>query len=435
MLLKSAKLVQAVGVILGLLLVTLTFAHSPGTGDMDYWTRWAHHADVYGMTRGYAADKADYPPYSSVILLVALQVSRLLGGGIFEAIKLALFLALGVTSLIFWLWTRNFWMAVGLHLSLLLSSVALGYLDIFFAPTLLLSFWALKERKPTWFTAFYSITCLIKWQPIILAPFILVYLLNINRVGDWRQTDFKRLAWQVLLPGLVILIFTFSAFGVLPVLGSLRLAFSHNFLSGNALNFNWIITHFLHVFYPRQFGPLINGQARFIRTRELEITFIPRLLFLCFYAAALVSFFRRDKTFEGLLRFALSGYLAYFIFNIGVHENHWFIAVVLAVILFWVNGDNLFLMLNLILMSNVNLLLFYGVDGRGLGFSRMITPTLDSALVLAIFNVSSFLVLWGVTVFYKTPQAAPSAYAPDPDALPVNGEIPDGLEQSPLELR
>jgi hypothetical protein len=417
--LTSVRFAKAATVLLSVLLVTLTFARSPGTGDMDYWTRWAKHAEVDGMTRGYAADKADYPPYSSVILLAALRVARLFGGGIFEAIKLALFVFLCLTSLTFWLWTRNFWLAVGLHLSLLLGSMALGYLDIFFAPALLLAFWALKERRLVWFTLFYSIACLIKWQPIILAPFIFVYLLNIKRVGDWRQIDFKRLAWQVLWPGLVILIFTFLTFGVLPVLGSLRLAFSHNFLSGNALNFNWVITHFLHVFYPRQFGPLINGQARFIRTREFEITFVPRLLFLLLYAVALFSFFRREKTFEGLLLFALTGYLAYFIFNIGVHENHWFIAVLLATILFWVNGAHLFLLLNLILMSNVNLFLFYGVNGRGLGFSRLITSGLDSALVLSIFNVGFFLGLWGVTVFHRRPQAAPATYASD--ALPANG--------------
>jgi hypothetical protein len=244
-------------------------------------------------------------------------------------------------------------------------------------------------------------------------------LLNIQHLKDWRQIEFKSLGLLVGLPALVIVALTGLAFGAVPILESLSRAFSHNFLSGNALNFNWIITHFLHVFYPRQFGPLINGQDRFIRTHDLEITFVPRLLFLLTYGVALVAFFRRDKTFEGLLRFALIGYLAYFIFNIGVHENHWFIAVLLAVSLFWVNGDHLFLMLNLILMSNVNLFLFYGVDGRGLGFSRLITPSLDSALVLSIFNVGFFLVLWGVTVFHRSPQMTPSTYVAG--ALPANG--------------
>jgi hypothetical protein len=231
-----------------------------------------------------------------------------------------------------------------------------------------------------------------------------MYLLNIQHLQDWRQIDFKRLSLQVGLPALLILILTVFAFGAGPMWESLNRAFSHNFLSGNALNFNWIITHFLHVFYPRQFGPLIN---------------VPRLLFLLTYAVALVSFFRREKTFEGLLRFALSGYLAYFIFNIGVHENHWFIAVLLATILFWVKSDHLFLMLSLILMSTINLFLFYGVDGRGLGFSRLITPTLDSALALSIFNVGFFLVFWGVTVFHRSPPVTAATYVANP--LPANG--------------
>jgi len=419
--LKAVKLVLTVGAIFGVLLVTLSFMPTLGTGDIDTWERWAHHADVYGMAAGYAANTADYPPYSSVILLAALRVSRSLGGDTFSAIKSALLLGLCLTSLFFWLWTKNFWLAVVLHLSLLLGSVGLSYLDIFFAPSLILSLWALKEQKLTWFAIFYSLACLTKWQPILIAPFIVVYLLNLKHVTHWRQIDFKRLAGRVLIPALVIFLLTLSIFGILPLLGSLKRAATHNFLSGNALNFNWIITHFLHVLYPQRFGPLIEGQARFIRTRALEITLAPRLLFLITYAITLVSFFRRDKTFEGLLLFALIGYWAYFIFNLGVHENHLFLAVILAAALVWVNRDHLFLMLGLMVMSNVNLFLFYGLDGRGLGFSRVIAQTVDSALVFSIFNVGFFLVVWGVNVFNS----------PSPSLLPPSATTAASPRTSP----
>src|SRR5437867_9361912 len=112
MLLKTVKFAQTAGVILGVLLITLSFMRSRGTGDMDYWKRWAYHADFHGVVAGYAMDTADYPPYSSVILLVALRVSRLLGSDIFGAIKSALLVFLCLTSFIIWLWTRNFWLAV-----------------------------------------------------------------------------------------------------------------------------------------------------------------------------------------------------------------------------------------------------------------------------------------------------------------------------------
>lgn len=47
-----------------------------------------------------------------------------------------------------------------------------------------------------------------------------------------------------------------------------------------------------------------------------------RCLFLFFYLLALVFFIRRDKTIQNLLLFSLLGHFAYFMFSIGVHENH-----------------------------------------------------------------------------------------------------------------
>ena len=412
---KDVKFFQVAFVTLLVGLVTVSLVPSPGTQDVDMWQRWAYNADTLGMASGFEANKDNYPPYSSVILLCALRAARLFRIGtsgdvfvhftsmIFYIVKLSILFFLLLTSLVFWWWTRDFWITVLLHLSLLLSSVALGYIDVFFAPSLLLSMWALKEQKLVLFTAFYSIACLTKWQPIIIAPFLGVYLLNMRHVRSWKQIDFKRLAGRVLVPTLAILMLTFAAFGVGPVLRSLKDATSHDFLSGNALNFNWILTHWLHVFSPERFGGLIKGQAKFIRTRSLHITLAPQLLFLLSYASVIVSFFRRDKTFEVLLNFALMGYLAYFIFNTGVHENHLFLATLLSFILFWTNRDHLFLVISLILMSNVNLFVFYGIDGRALRFTRVIANTVDIALLLSILHVSFFMVLWSVNVLQQFP--------------------------------
>jgi len=405
--LKGVKFVQATLVVVLVLLVTMSLVHSPGTGDVDTWKRWAHNADALGIASGFKANQGDYPPYTSVILLGAVRISRLLGIGAFGAVKFSVFLFLLLTSLVFWWWTRDFWITVILHLSLLLNSVALGYVDIFFVPSLILSIWAIKEKRLILFTIFYSIACLTKWQPIIIAPFIGVYILDIKHVRHWKQIDFKRLIGHVLIPAVAIVIPALSVFGVVAVLASLKYAATHDFLSGNALNFNWILTHWLRVFYPERFGGLIQGQAKYIRTRSLEITFFPHLLFFLSYISVMASFLRRDKTFEAMINFSLTGYLAYFIFNTGVHENHLFLAAILSVILFWVNRDRLFVMVILLLMSNINLFVFYGITGSGLGFSRAIANTVDVALLLSIFNVSFFLVLWGMNVFRnKTNHAA-----------------------------
>jgi hypothetical protein len=391
------------------LLVILSLLNSPGTDDVaQYWVPWADHAADLGGPAGFAIDEAQYgyPPFGSVILASVVRIGRALGIGTFESLKWSLAAFLVATSLLVWLWTRNLIVTILFCLALLLNSVALGYIDIYFAPSLILALWALKVRKWIWFTVFFVITCLTKWQPVIIAPFIALYILDIQHIQHWRQIDFKKLAVTVLLPAVAVLGLTLLVFEAAPLALSLGKALNNEFLSGDALNFSWIETHWLHVFYPDDFGGLIGGEAGYIVSDALRVTLLPKLLFFLTYAVALVAFFRREKTFENLINFSLIGYLAYFTFNTGVHENHLFLAAILAVILFWINREQLSVMLILILMSNVNLVLFFGIDGKELPFSRAIGNTVDVALLLSIFNVIFFLLLWGANVLSKKKTAA-----------------------------
>jgi hypothetical protein len=397
--LNNYVLGSLVGVLV--LLVILIFLNSPGTDDVAlYWVPWADHAADLGGPAGFAIDEAQYgyPPYSSVILASAVRIGRALGLGTFEALKWSLVAFLVGTSALVWLWTRNFIVTMLFCLALLLNSVALGYIDIYFAPTLILALWALKVRKWLWFTVFFIMASLTKWQPIIIAPFIALYILDIQRVRQWRQIDFKKLVLTILLPAAAVLGLTLRVFDAAPLALAISKAFNNEFLSGNALNFSWIETHWLHVFYPEDFGPLIGGEAGYIVSDALRVTLLPKVLFFLTYAVALAAFFRREKTFENLINFSLIGYLAYFTFNTGVHENHLFLAAMLGVILFWLNRGHLSVMLILVLMSNVNLVLFFGIYGQELPFSRVIGGAVDVALLLSIFNVIFFLVLWGAHV-------------------------------------
>ncbi len=388
-------------VIILVLLVTLSFINSPGTDDVvRYWVPWADHAADLGGPAGFAADEAQYgyPPYGSVILASTVRLGRALGIGTFEALKWSLVVFLVAASALIGLWTRSFIVAALFCLALLLNSVALGYIDIYFAPTLILALWALKARKWVWFTVFFIVACLTKWQPVIIAPFIALYILDIQHLKHWRQINVRQLAVTVLLPAALVLGVTLLVFEAAPLALSLTKALNNEFLSGDALNFSWIETHWLHVFYPNDFGGLIGGEAGYIVSDALRVTLLPKVLFFLTYAVALVAFFKREKTFENLINFSLIGYLAYFTFNTGVHENHLFLAAILAVILFWINREQLSVMLILVLISNVNLVLFFGIDGKEPPFSRVIAHTVDVALLLSIFNVVFFLLLWGANV-------------------------------------
>lgn len=407
---RKLKVFQTVLLFLFVIITGLGFLHSPGTFDVNDWQVWAKNADTEGLAAGFKANHENYPPLATVILVSALKAARLFGIGSFDSVKLAIFLFLCLTSFVFWLWTRDLLITAILHLSLLLNSVALGYIDIFFAPSLILSLWALKERKLTLFAVAYTVACLTKWQPLIIAPFIVLYILNISQIGQWKQIEFKRLLLKILLPVAMILVAIFCIFGVDEVALSLfRITSMHPYLSGNALNLNWITTHFLHVFYPDRFGGLINGEASFIVNTSPKLTVIPRLLFFFSYTIALLVLFKREKMFENMLIFSLLGYLAYFVFNTGVHENHLFIAAVLSVVLFWVNRKRVLIMLILILTNNMNLFLFYGIDGTGLKFNRTMGGLVDAALLFAFINVIFFSCLWLATILPgKTTRLAPA---------------------------
>ena len=386
--------IQTLLLFLLVFLLSLLFLNSHGTSDMEIWLQWADNADNLGVVAGFEANHADYPPITTAILLDAVRLGQVLELPALTAIKLSIILFLCLSSLACWLWTRDVGITLLMHLALLLNSAALAYVDIYFAPTLILALWALKQRRLLLFTLCYSIACLTKWQPLIIAPFILLYILNVMQWSDWKRIDFKKLALRVILPAAVLAGLTLLIFGVKPVWDGLRASASHNYLSGNALNANWILTHYIRVFSPEQFGGLVNQQANYIVTDLPQIQLAPRLLFILFYALTLAVFYRREKSFENTLLFSILGFLAYYTFNIGVHENHLFLVTILAVLLLWVNQAHWPEMLILVLMNNINLFTFYGFNGEGPGFSRVLFREVDFALILAIFNVGFFFIIW-----------------------------------------
>ena len=146
--------------------------------------------------------------------------------------------------------------------------------------------------------------------------------------------------------------------------------------------------------HPQVFGGLNNGNAEFVRTTDLHYTLLPRILFYGFYVAALVATFRRRKTFANVLRFALIGYFAYFTFNTGVHENHLFLAVIAALAFYWQDASQAAVLTGIVLLANLNLILFYGLDGSGYRFSRLLGG-IDLALPLSVLTVMFFLVTFG----------------------------------------
>jgi hypothetical protein len=378
-------------VLVFLITLGIIFLYTQGAEDVKEWVKWGGNIDKYGLIDAYSQDKADYPPLILVDLYSSVIISKLFGFEILKSIKISIFLFLLVTSLVFWFYTRSFIYAVALYLSLFLNSVMLGYLDIYFAPTLILSLWALEKQRKAIFLVLFIITFLIKWQTLIISPFILVYILNIKPVKIWKEIDFNNLFLQVILPAVSVLVCVSLIFGFNEIKNAFIIASSHHYVSGLALNLNWIITFILHIIDPKEFHGLLNKTWQMvIKTEQVKITLLPRLIFTIFYFTILYKFFKAEKNFENLLVYSIFGYLAYFMFNIGVHENHLILGVILSLLLLRSNKVHLQLAVVIILICNINMFLFCGFDGSGPIFNRGLWTI---SVTLSFLNLLLFLYL------------------------------------------
>ncbi len=379
---------QLVFILLLVLLVGLGFLRSQGTTDMDIWRTWTKNAIAQGPVEGFRANQADYPPLSTLILFGAYRLFGSPAAGLVAAIKLAILCFLLLTTFVFWLWTRDLPLTLLLYASTLLNSLGLAYIDIFFAPALVLALWMLKDRRWGWFGLFYALACLTKWQPLLIAPFLALYILGVGHPRRWREIEWKPILFS-FLPAAGVTVAALAIYQPGPMWQAFRASLSHPYLSGNALNINWILTHVLHILRPEEFGGLTEGLAGYILTGDPAITTLPRVLFYLTYLATWVLFLLREKTFRNLLLYAIAGFFAYYTFNTGVHENHLFLLLFLAAALVWLDRSFQWVALLLGLINNANLFFFYGVDG-GLHFQRPLILGGDLAVWLAVFNVAFF---------------------------------------------
>ncbi len=381
--------------------VSLSMLRSPGTFDVDIWDFWVESCREHGLVEGYGWRETyiNYPPLGVAMLYAVDKFSVAAGIPAYvveepeiTGFKISLLICLTATSIFFGLSTGSIVLAALIHLGLMLNSVALGYFDIYFAPTLVLAFWALRKERFFLATFFYALSCSIKWQPIMFAPFFFLHVCDVTGLRGFAKLGAKRLAVTAILPGLLVTVPLFAIFGV-SILRALHLGAMHTMLSGYALNFNWIYTYFLHLWRPEVFGALEDGVCTIIRASHPREVLLPKCLFYGAYGLALVAHFRREKTFETFLVYGFVGYLSYFIFHTGVHENHLFPAVLFALLLYQANPvrHRLTALLFLVLPS-LNEMLFYGIEGEPLAYSRVIG--IDLTVVLAALYVLVFLVLY-----------------------------------------
>ena len=348
-------LVFAAAVVCGLMLSGL-----PGTPDVpDFWMRWTGAMQAEGLAKGYAAVGSDYPPGAFVLLNLIRLLSEALGVANVTVLKLSITAAAVVAALVFVVAGRSLPAAAGFLFALLVNASAHGYLDALSLPALLLSLWALRSGRPGWAALWYAFAVSVKWQPLIIAPFFVVHAVRQVPRETWmagaRDAALRMAAGVAPVVALFLALVPFQEMR----LSLTRALTGHVALSFQGLNLNWLIQ--LGVYHAQH----LSGRPYYEAVPPVLLTLLAKFLFWGCYAAVLWKFVKSGKTFADFALAACLGYTAYFIFNIGVHENHLFLGMVLGFVLLWERAPlALVLSAYLAFAANVNLIAFYGIDGR-----------------------------------------------------------------------
>lgn len=391
----------------------IIFLPNEGTSDMGVWLEWTSHVDRWGPLNAYSIintnhdyERSDYPPISFINLWLALKVvafgnvSWMIG---IKIIILVYYLATWTTLIYLAVLVRQkqFWTSITVASGLFLGSLffvvnseALSYLDITYAPWIVFSLAFLHRQKYLVSGMCFGLAILVKWLPVLMLPAFLFYF--ISKPGRRFRIDrlpmFNFIGGIFLMFGLLIVSFSLNHLSLFSLVESLKKAFGHgSSLSPGALNFNWIVGYFIKLMYPVTY-------VEVIRNNIYNFQLLSAVVFLIVEFAIVKGFLKRKKELENMLQASLMMSWSYFIWRTGVHENHLFISVLIALCIAivntsWINVRQYFW---LSFFGLANLIVFFGFPIRNgsvailSGFT--VIPTVHPTEILAALHVLIYLV-------------------------------------------
>lgn len=377
------RIIIAAGVMAALVVATTILFATPGTGDMKIWERWTSNAMRLGVVAGFRENDNDYPPLSDVALWVTGHAGVAAGLPVATTIKLSLLIVLALTLILYFAWIGRAGPTLALWAAIVLNAVGMGYLDVYALPPLILCLWALQQSRSTAALTWFTVACLVKWQPLVIAPFLLWHLGH----AYWPLSSAHLRRWLGLLgPSLLLVAIVIAVFEPYPFLRALAKSLGHRVLSGDTLNLPWMATWIQQAVAHGMAG--LTGQVSAIPSAPLWLRLPFKLLFAWQFLVLLYRYTKGTARFERTLAYSLVGFLAYVALSSGVHENHWFVPSVLAIVLTGYRRQWLAPAIAIGVVANLNLLLFYGLTGRRLDISRVVG--VDVTVPLAALAVAMY---------------------------------------------
>ena len=186
----------------------------------------------HGLIKGYAEIAADYPPGAAALLLAARRL--LPAAADLTVVKALLAAAQLVSTLLFAAFCRRTGPSLCFVAAVALSASSLGYLDILVAAPLIVALFAALDKRPALSSTAFTIACLVKWQPLILLPFLLpIWIEQARKVS---------IAHVALAAGPSLAICAAIAWWFWPEIWlAFGQAFAHGTWSADALNLAWLL--------------------------------------------------------------------------------------------------------------------------------------------------------------------------------------------------
>jgi hypothetical protein len=361
----------------GIVVLTLWWLWpTAGTPDVNIWIGWMNALLTHGPVDGYATTGTDYPPGSLLTLWAIGHLAGAVGIDQHLAIKLLVLACLVTTTAILAVASRRPLVAAAVYLAFALNALGLMYLDILFAPLILGAVWAARSRRLALMQLLLVVGCLMKWQPVFVLPFALIYAIRQRDVmprPDWNRSMRRGAAISLALIAVVAIVWGW------PAIDSFYRASRHNTMSSFGANPLWVLTWWLERGSAERISA--NGIVSIVYAGRPMLRALTLLTIIGFWAALRAYWKSGDRSVEAWLRYSLAGYLVYFLVSAGVHENHLFLASLLAIALAWQHRRWWWTAAALAVAANLNLLAFYGWSGF---LTRRVFGGLDVTVWLAL---------------------------------------------------
>jgi len=399
--------------------IRLSFT-AAGTGDVPKWQEYVKvsvskpYNELFPACLNYQCPfpyyDGTYPPGYFLLYYIFSQILPVDILGTFTTVKLIIFFFYMLTLLT--LISINFWkdrhaqsfstivmstlVLFGTVISIGVNSLGLGYTDIFIYPFIAASIFLLWRGKLFLSGLLFAAGTLIKWQPLIFLPFLIIYLFKSSRTTPMKLKNVFIFFLGAFIPVVMFLPLNPNQIPVMFYAVTQGAYMDHVFSS--ALNVQWISTYLLHIIFPALFGPLADGLNSYIVVREAftGLLQLPKLFFWLAYGLVVLKFMRARVENAFLFRYflltAIVGYSTYFMFSSGVHENHLSVAVLLSLILYIIYPQpktRIFLFF-FDMAHLVNMAIFYGFTGSPIISS---VGRVDLSIPLTVFSIIGYMLL------------------------------------------